>query len=222
MKKINHISIIIFDMDGLMFDTERISISAWKKAGEKFGYNIEGKHVIETMGLYFENAGKIFKDYFGENFPFYRIRKLKEKYMFKYIEENGVPVKDGLYDLLNYLEQKNILKAVATSSERKKTERLLEMANIKNRFDYILCGDEITNGKPNPDIFIGLAHKANCCKSECLVLEDSENGIIAASKAEMKPVFIQDIKKLPEDSKKFLFKEFKSLVKFNDYLKTIL
>jgi HAD superfamily hydrolase (TIGR01509 family) len=221
MKKIN-IPIIIFDMDGLMFDTERISISAWKKAGEEFDYNIEEKHCVETIGLYFKNGEEIFKNYFGENFPFLEIRELKEKYVFKYIEENGVPVKDGLYDLLNYLEQKDILKGLATSTVRKKTEKLLEMANIKNRFDYILCGDEIINGKPDPDIFNCLAHKANCCKSECIVLEDSENGIIAASKAEMKPVFIQDIKKLTEDSKKLLFKEFKSLLEFNDYLKTIL
>jgi len=222
MNKENYISLIIFDMDGLMFDTERLSIPAWKKAGEKYGFNIEPAHVIEIIGINIIDTQKIFENYFGKDFPFFKIKTMREKYAFEYMEENGIPVKKGLYDLIDYLEDKKISKAVATSSERKKAEKYLTLANIENRFDYIVCGDEVTKGKPDPDIFIKVAQKAECNPDQCIVLEDSETGIIAASRAGMKPVFIKDIKRLSRSAEKLVFKEFNSLFEVKDYIKSVL
>ncbi|MCJ7472733.1 MAG: HAD family phosphatase [Actinobacteria bacterium] len=218
----NHISLIIFDMDGLMFDTERLAIPSWKKAGEKYGYNIEPAHIIKTIGVYIEDAREIFKKHFGKDFPFNEIRKLRERYAFEYMEENGIPVKKGLHKLIDYLEDKKILKAVATSSERKKVDRYLTLANMEDRFDYMVCGDEVIKGKPDPEIFLKVARNAGCEPDKCIVLEDSENGIIAASRAGMKPIFIPDIQRLSGSTERLIFKEFSSLFEVKDYIKSVL
>ena len=220
MNKKNNKILIIFDMDGLMFDTERLAIPTWKKAGEEYGFSIEPIHIAETIGINVKDVQRVFENYFGKDFPFCKIRKKREKYAFDYMEENGIPVKEGLYELIDYLEDKKIIKAVATSSERKKAERYLSLANIENRFDYIVCGDEVMKGKPGPDIFIKVAQKAECSPGQCIVLEDSENGIIAASRAGMKPVFIKDIKRLSKAAEKLVFKEFNSLFEVKDYIKS--
>ena len=138
------------------------------------------------------------------------------------MEENGIPVKKGLYELLGFLEENGISKAVATSSERIKAEKYLRLGNVIERFDCIVCGDEVIKGKPDPEIFQKVAQKAGFDMKDCIVLEDSENGILAASRAGMKPVFIKDIKDLSEDTRKLIFKEFQSLLEFRDYLESIL
>jgi len=217
----NKISLIIFDMDGLIFDTEMIAIQAWKKAGEKLGYNFEQNYLIETIGKDIRDTQRVFEKYYSKDFPFNEIRKLSDKYAFKYIEENGIPVKEGLHDLLDYLEENKVLKALATSSERKKVKKYLTFANIENRFDCIVCGDEVIKGKPDPEIFIKVAQNTGFKPDECIVLEDSENGVIAASGAGMRPIFILDIMRLSKDAKNLLFKEFYSLVEVKDYFKLV-
>ena len=114
-------------MDGLMFDTEKLSIPAWKKAGEKHGYSIEPAHIVETIGIYFKDAQRIFEKYFGKDFPFDEVRELKEKYAFEYIEENGIPVKEGLYGTIDYLEDKKNFKVFTTSfSEEQSLSEVIE------------------------------------------------------------------------------------------------
>ena len=218
MREIIKVSLVIFDMDGLMFDTERIGISAWQKAGEDFGVDISPTIVIESLGLNINGTEKVFKKYFGNEFPFHDIRKLEVNYTIKIIEDKGIPVKNGLYDLINFLGQKGIMKAVATSTERTRAEKYLELAGIKDKFDTIICGDEINQGKPNPDIFLEAAKRLDCIADECLVLEDSENGIKAAHNANMYPILIPDIKRPSEDVRKLVYKEFNSLIDVRDFL----
>jgi HAD superfamily hydrolase (TIGR01509 family) len=190
--------------------------------GKEFGYEIKPDLVIETIGIDIEGTKKIFSDHFGEDFPFYKLRELREEYALKHVKKNGVPVKAGLYELLDFLEDKNISKALATSSERTKAEKYLNLGNVLDRFNFTLCGDEVTKGKPNPEIFQKVAQKANFDKKNCIVLEDSENGILAASRAGMRPVFVKDVIELSGGTKKLVFKEFKSLIEVRDYLELIL
>jgi beta-phosphoglucomutase-like phosphatase (HAD superfamily) len=138
------------------------------------------------------------------------------------MEENGMPVKLGLYELLDFLEDNKISKALATSSERIKAEKYLTLGNVIDRFDCTVCGDEVEKGKPDPEIFQKAAQKAGFNSKDCIVLEDSENGILAASGAGMMPIFIKDVKDLSEDTKKLIFKEFQSLIEVRDYLKSAL
>lgn len=218
---VNRISLIIFDMDGLMFNTESLAIYTWIEAGESYGIHISESIVVESIGLDIQGAEKVFKKHLGEDFPYHEIRNLRLKYARDYIDENGIPVKKGLQELLDFLDQKPVLKAVATSTERERTEHLLLSAGVKDKFDVVICGDDVSNGKPEPDIFLAAARELNCKKDECVVLEDSANGIIAASRANMIPFLVFDIEKPDKTIKKLAKKSFNSLLEVRDYFQRI-
>ncbi|MDD3753332.1 MAG: HAD family phosphatase [Methanobacterium sp.] len=218
---VNRISLVIFDMDGLMFDTERLVIYTWIKAGKSYGIHISDSLVVKSIGLDIQGAEKVFKKHLGENFPYHEIRSLRLKYAHDYVNENGIPVKKGLYELIEFLEQKTVLKAVATSTERQRTEHLLRSAGLIDKFDLVICGDEVSNGKPEPDIFLAAARKLNCKSNESVVLEDSANGIIAASRAYMVPFLVFDIKKPDKNIEKLAQKTFNSLLEVRDYFQKI-
>lgn len=221
MDFINRISLVIFDMDGLMFDTESLAVQTWIKAGNTYGIDISESIVIESVGRDIFGAEKVFKKHLGYDFPYYEIRSLRLKYAHDHIDENGIPVKKGLYELLEFLEDKPVLKAVATSTERERTEHLLLSASVKDKFDVIVCGDDVSNGKPEPDIFLAAARKLKCKREECVVLEDSANGIIAASRANMIPLLIFDLKKPENEIEKLAIKTFNSLLEVKEFFETL-
>ena len=205
-----------------MFDTERLAIDAWEKAGREAGIIFRRQDLNMMKGLSLKNSEIIMKKIMGNDFPFKELSTKKEQYMLNHIEENGLPVKEGLYGLLDLLDKRNILKAVATSTMRKKAEKLLEMENIYGRFDFKIFGDEVKKGKPDPEIFATVVKKAGCPASECLVLEDSENGVVAAVKAGTKAVLIKDEEDIPAYLKNQIYKEFNSLKEFCNYISTVL
>lgn len=221
MRLINTISLFIFDMDGLMFDTTNLAIYSWIKAGNTYGIPISESIVIKSIGLDIHGAKKVFKKNLGKNFPYHEIRSLRLKYAQDFIEKNGIPVKKGLYELIEFLDQKPVLKAVATSTERERTEQFLLSAGVKEKFDLIVCGDDVSKGKPEPDIFITVSEKLNCKSNESVVLEDSANGILAASRANMIPFLVFDVKKPDENIEKLAEKTFNSLVEVRDFLQKI-
>ena len=188
-------------MDGLMFDTERIAFMAWRTAASQYGFEITEQIFKETLGVNIVLTGEIFMKYFGESFPIDIIKKERFKIAEDYVNLNGVTVKNGLYELLDYLKISNIKMAVATSTGRARAMRLLKMAGIDMNFNYVICGDEIINSKPDPEIFLKVAEKLGCTENRCLVLEDSEAGIMAAHKAGMLPVMIPDMKEPSEEVK---------------------
>lgn len=163
-------------------------------------------------------AMKLMMIYFGNNFPIEKIINDRSRIAEEIVKSNGVPVKRGLYDLLDYLEQNNIKKAVATSASRKRALNLLRMANIDKYFDYILCGDEIEKSKPDPEIFLKVSDKLACSPEKCLVLEDSEAGIAAAYIAGMLPIMIPDIKEPNDETKALIFKKMNSLLDVKYFL----
>ncbi|HOM01401.1 MAG TPA: HAD family phosphatase [Acetivibrio sp.] len=209
MKK-HKISLVIFDMDGLMFDTERIGVEGWHEAGKAFGIEIKPEFMRDVVGMNVKGIEKVFQRYYGSSLPFYDIRNLRVRYVLDYIDKNGMPVKPGLFELLDYLDNKGIKKAVATSTERARAEKYLNAVGIKERFNAIVCGDEVEYGKPQPDIFIEAAKRTGSKAEECIVLEDSANGIKAASKAKMLPVLVPDIRR-PDEVEKLVYRELKSL-----------
>jgi len=217
-RKIDKLSLVIFDMDGLMFDTERLVIEGWTKIGKDYNINITEEIILQSIGLDIKGTEVVFKEHLGDNFPFMKMREHRENYSGSFIEENGVPVKEGLYELLDYLDEIGIPKAVATSTVRQKVDKLFGLTNLHNRFDAIVCGDEITKGKPNPDIFLTVANKLKVNPKDCIVLEDSINGIKAAHNAGMYPIMIPDLVKPSPELEKLLFMKFNSLNDFKKYL----
>lgn len=211
---------LIFDMDGLILDTETISNKLLIDIFSKYDINLNEEIISKTIGLEKKKAIKVFEEYLGDNIPIKDIINLHKKVVNDYLEKNGVPVKLGLIELLNYLDEEKIKKVVATSSYRKVAENVLIRANVYNRFDDIICGDEIKESKPSPDIFLKALEKLNLLADEVIVLEDSRMGILAAHRAKIKSIMIPDILPADEETKKLYFKECKSLLDVIHLLKT--
>jgi HAD superfamily hydrolase (TIGR01509 family) len=215
---VKELELVIFDMDGLMFDTEKVSYLSFIEAIKLNGYELDEVTFRKTLGANLQEVKKIYQERFGEDFPFEAVIQKKFTYASDYIEENGVPIKEGLYELLDFLCKYEIKKAVATSSNREVAFKLLEMTGIDHKFEYVLCGDEIEKSKPDPGIFLRVAEKLNCHVERCIVLEDSEMGVLAAHRAGMRAIMIPDMVKSNEKIKKILFKEMKSLLDVKQYL----
>lgn len=213
------IKAVIFDMDGLMFDTETLSKNLWQSIAQTRGYNLEDELFYELIGSDLETTTRIFKEKFGDEFPYDEIRKEKNIKMKDEINKNGVPVKYGLKESLDFLKKNNIIKAVASSSPKETIEFYLQSANLEDEFDFIIGGDEVKESKPNSEIFIKCCNKINIDKSEALILEDSINGILAASKADIDVVLIKDVVEIPDEIKKLSFKELNNLGELPNFIK---
>ena len=218
MKNQLEIELIIFDMDGLMFDTEKISYIAWNEAAKQYSYQISRDLFEKTVGTNINKTKQIYIEHFGKRFPFDLIRAERAKISDEIIKAKGVPMKKGLYELMNYLNKSKIKKAVATSTSRKRALNLLSLVQIDGCFDYILCGDEIKNSKPNPEIFLKVADKLQCPPNKCLVLEDSVIGIIAAYQAGMIPIMVPDLKEPSKEIQSIIFSRMDSLLDVKSFL----
>lgn len=216
------LELIIFDMDGLMFDTEKISFISWRNAAVQYGYQIDEEIFQKTIGANLMNTKDIYLRHFGDNFPVEEIISERVRISEKIIALNGIPIKKGLYDLLDYLGKSNIKKAVATSTSRKRALNLLKLAGIHNCFNYVLCGDEIEKSKPDPEIFLKVSDKLGCSPQKSMVLEDSEVGIEAAYKAGMFPVMIPDMKEPNELTQSLIFKKMDNLLDVKYFLEQFL
>jgi HAD superfamily hydrolase (TIGR01509 family) len=202
---------IVFDMDGLMFDTERIAMDGWDYAARKLGLVIPREIQIKTLGLTEESTKQIFEDYMGNSFDFDKAEELRIEYVYSFIEKNGVPLKKGLFELLDYLRANKYSTAVATSTEEEKAVYLLKKAGVYGYFDVVVCGNMIEKGKPKPDIYLKAGELLGISPSDCLALEDSINGILSASRAGMKPVMIPDMVRPDKETEKLLYARLSSL-----------
>lgn len=209
----------LFDMDGLMFDTEKLSIKGWEKAGQKYGYTITPDDVKSVMGVIIEDANQIFKQRFGNDFDFYKLRKYKADYIDDCIKQNGIPIKKGLVELLKFLKQNNYKTAVTTSNDENRTMFYLQNAKITNYFDKIICGNMVKRGKPDPDIYLEAANQLGERPEYCIALEDSKNGLLSASRAGCKVIAVPDTQELPTEITNLCFKVVDSLLDVIDILK---
>jgi len=202
---------IVFDMDGLMFDTERLAQQGWAYAGQQLGLDIPSELILSIVGLDAEGSKRVFLDALDLDLDFAAFRKTRLDYVKNYIEKNGVPQKPGLVDLLEYLRCHQYRIVVATSTESARTNYYLKKAELTRFFDAIVCGDAVVNRKPAPDIYLKACETIRVAPGECLALEDSPIGILAADRAGMMPVMIPDIVPPDEATKKLLFAQLSSL-----------
>lgn len=196
---------VIFDMDGLMIDTERMAQLAWQRAGAEFGFTLPDDLYLQAVGRTAVATEILFREGLGPDFPFAEIYTRKQHYLYTAIEQEGIPTKTGLVELLDLVEQQGLAKAVATSTARVLALKKLTAAGLLHRFETIVCGDEVPNGKPAPDIFLAAAQKLGVVPDECLVLEDSLAGIRAAHAAGMRAIMVPDLIQPPADSNEIIY-----------------
>ena len=208
----------IFDMDGLILDTERIAFRSYKEALKEYGYDFTAAFFLTLVGTNVKLTKELCLNRYGSWFPFDLLHENHNKITDKYIKENGVPLKEGVNELIDYLKENEYKIALATSSDREKAEYLLELVEIKDKFDYIICGNDIVNSKPNPEIFLKVAENLKVEPKECIVIEDSKTGIQAAVNAGMKAINVPDMKKPDNEVKSMAFKIFNSLLDVKEYI----
>lgn len=214
-----NIEAVVFDMDGLMFDTERLWLDAVKKTNEVYGYNVPLELIIECMGKRKDLIDLKLKEELGENFDTDKFLKLNRKFMDEDVALNGLKIKRGLKELIAFLKSKNIKIAVASSSKFEKIQTRFKEANIDiNDFDYIIGGDMVTAPKPDPQIYLKSCEVLNVNPKNAIALEDSDSGIRSAASAGMKAILIPDIKKPSEEILKLAYKKLDSLLEVIELL----
>lgn len=185
---------VVFDMDGVMFDSERIVQYSFNKAGEKMGYGLLGdENICFTLGMNRAGRKAYFKEKYGQDFPYDVFHERYGEIYKEYVKRNGLPVKTGLYEILDVLEKKGIPAAVATSSSRENALDNLKRAGVTERFQAVITGDMVKEAKPAPEIYLKACECLNIEPYEAMALEDAPKGIMAAKKAGMYAVFIPDI-----------------------------
>ena len=202
----------LFDMDGLVLDTEKVYHKVWKDAGKAYGYDVTEEMVSSLMGGGYDNTKAMFERIFGKDFPFDKVRKLRTEMLEEVFRKEPPEVKPGFKELISYLKETGRKTALATSTERERAMRLLASAGIlEDTFDETVCGDEVSESKPNPEIFIKAAKKIGVPVSKCLIFEDSFNGIRAAHAAGAMPIMVPDTVLPTEEIKNLCFRVQKTL-----------
>jgi HAD superfamily hydrolase (TIGR01509 family) len=187
------IQAVIFDMDGLMLDTEPVYRMAWGRASAECGYVMSEEVRLQLIGLTVADSEQVLLEEFGQGFSIAAFRSLRHKFEFEAFDAYGIHKKTGLDDLLALLSSRRIAKAVATSASRARAVPLLKTTGLLEQFDAVVTSDEVVSGKPSPDLFLLAAQKLGVANASCLVLEDAETGILAAHRAEMQVYVVPDV-----------------------------
>ena len=183
---------VIFDVDGTLLDTERIYMQAWKDAAAELGYVITDELLRKTRAVNTKDATRIFETEIGNGFSYAKTRPIRVRIAEEVIHRESPILKPGVLELLDYLEQVGVRLAVASSTNTQTTKEHLASSGIADRFEAIVGGDMIVNGKPHPDIFLKAAELLGVDPADCMVVEDSPAGIRAGSAAGMQVVLVPD------------------------------
>jgi len=207
----------IFDMDGLMIDTEKLYLKFWIQSAKDFGYDMKPEHVYAIRSMARKYSIPTLKGFLGEDCPTEEIRAHRTELMAEYINEHGLEVKKGLFELLYYLKGRGIKMAVATATPRSRTTEYLEKIGAAKFFSAVICGDMVETGKPAPDIYLTAARELGLPPEECAAFEDSPNGIKAAHAAGCHAIMIPDMTQPDDDIKPLLSAVYENLGLAVDY-----
>ncbi len=185
---------VLFDMDGTLFDTERIYYRAWVEAAKAIGFVGDMDAVMQDIfGVSESDIGVYFRRNYGENFPYERMLEIRAGLIRAEIEQNGVPLKAGTLEILRLLKKRGIAAAVVSSAPRFRIDDFLERTQLRPFFSNIVSGERVARSKPAPDLFLLAAHELGLEPSVCMVVEDSHNGVLAGARAGMEVVLIPDL-----------------------------
>lgn len=201
----NKIELLIFDMDGLMFDTGRLAYRAYFKSAQRHDYEITHNVYYYLTGRTEKDIRQGMKELYGAEVPYDEWRDSMNEFKNEILTaEKRVHKKYGLKELLQFSKEQKLKVALASSTNREKVQYYLDIEGIQEYFDVLIAGDEVTHGKPNPEIFLTACKKAAVLPEHAVVLEDSAAGIQAAKSGGIKSILVEDdITSLPTRKGKY-------------------
>ena len=187
------IKAVIFDLDGTILDTEKYFRKCWPAAFEHFGYSMSDEQALSLRSLGRPFAPEYLRKMSGDpDFNYEAVRSYRSELMEETIAKNGLQLKPGAVEILEFLKEHQIVRAVATASPKDRSERYLKQAGILEYFDRIISATMVKEGKPSPDIYEFACRELGFAPEECIAVEDSPNGVLSASRAGCKVVMIPD------------------------------
>ena len=209
---------VIFDMDGLLFDTEALYLEAWPKTGEAMGFPITTEIAKTTIARPLRVCEEIFQAIYGPRFSIAEAHRIMAGLIRSHLMANGMPLKPGAKELLSLLHQKEVPIALGTSNSSQVAFAYLQAADFLPYFGPIIGGDMVTHAKPAPDIFLKAASDLGLRPEQCLVLEDSSIGIEAAHKAGCLPAMVPDLLEPTAEARRQAWQIFGSLTELPEVL----
>ncbi len=207
--------VVIFDMDGTIFDSELLILDIWEKIGETYGIANVRQTLTECIGTNKKKTEEIVYAHYGKDFDFAKYSGEASLRFRKHIAENGLPLKKGVRELLQYLKAENVPVGLASSTRLAVVEEELRQAGLYEYFQVVVGGDQLKRSKPEPDIYLMACEKMGVPPRNAYAVEDSHNGIRAAYSAGMMPVMVPDL--LPATEEMYE----KSVAVFDDLLQVM-
>lgn len=207
---------VLFDMDGVILDTEKLYTRFWKEAASVLGYTMTHEMALGMRSLSRQIGEQRLKEYLGEDVDYLQVRTKRIELMSAFIQENGVELKSGVHELLSFLEENGIKKAIATSSPLDRTKEYLSQVGLVDSFDELVSGHMVEHGKPAPDIYLYAAEKLGLKPEECLIIEDSPSGLFAGYQAGGIPIMVPDQDMPDEETKSRAYAVVESLKEICD------
>lgn len=214
------IKAVVFDMDGVIFDSEKLYRKHWMITGKEYGIPKTQMEDLcnQIAGATRETNEKLMKSHFGEDFDYDTFRSKTMNRMDEDIREHGVELKPGVLELFQYLKEHGIKIGLATSTQQERAERNLRNAGILEQFDYIMYGGIVANGKPAPDIYLAACKGLGIEPSEAIGVEDSINGVKSSAAAGLYTIMVIDLIEPTEEIKPLADQIFHSLFEIIDLL----
>lgn len=203
---------VIFDLDGTLTDTEKYYQITWPKAIEHYGYKAEPWMALELRSLGRPFAPQKFREWFGDDFDYMKVREYRKGLVEELVRERGIPLKPGALDILSWLRQHGILTALATANNFERTKRYLTKIGLFDYFDRIICADMVEYGKPAPDIYRYACEELDILPERAFAVEDSPNGVKSAYGAGCKVIMVPDLTEPDDELMKMLYARIDTLL----------
>jgi HAD superfamily hydrolase (TIGR01509 family) len=184
---------VVLDMDGTLLDTEPLAARAWGEAAAAIGVAFDDALALRMIGRTFADCRTLVIEHHGEDYPTDRLMSGWHAAYDAIVERDGLALKPGVDELFAWLDAAGVARAVATSTRRARALAKLEKAALAPRLHALVGGDEVARGKPAPDIFLAAAERLGVPAAACVVLEDSDAGVLGALAAGMTPIMIPDL-----------------------------
>lgn len=215
----NSIRGVIFDMDGVVLDTEKLYARFWQEAAIALGYPMTRQQALGMRSLNRQAGQAKLEEYFGPGISHPQVRQKRMELMDAFIAQNGVELLPGVRETLCYLKERGIVTAIATSSPMERVERYLGPLGLLGDFDALCSGYDVPKGKPAPDIYLKAASMIGLPPENCLAVEDSPAGILSAHRAGCLPVFVPDQDEADKETCSYLYAHIEKLTDMIDLIK---